>query len=195
MPVRPTTSADPADEHPDVTRTTADDVLARLERAFPGGRVNRLDLPAGRRLVIDDGRGARVTDHAGRSYIDYLLSSGPLIIGHAHPHVVDAIRRRAERGTSFHLPSLEALELAERVIGLVPCAEQVRFCGSGSEATMFALRLARAATGRDAVLKLEGAFHGNHDSALMSLAPSGAAAYPTPEPSSSGIPDAATGTC
>jgi glutamate-1-semialdehyde 2,1-aminomutase len=163
----------------------------RLDRAFPGGRINKLVLPGGRRLVIHRGNGARLVDHTGREFVDYLLSSGPLILGHNHPHVVEALHRQVELGTTFHLASEPTLALAERVIDLVPCAEQLRYCSSGSEATMFALRLARAATGRDAVLKFEGAFHGNHDAALMSLTPTRPPAFPHPERSSTGIPAAA----
>ena len=141
--------------------------------------------------MIRRGDGAYLVDHSGRELVDYLLSSGPLILGHNHPHVVEAIHRQLELGTTFHLASEPALALAERVIDLVPCAEQLRYCSTGSEATMFALRLARAATGRDAVLKFEGAFHGNHDAALMSLTPTRPSAFPHPERSSTGIPAAA----
>jgi glutamate-1-semialdehyde 2,1-aminomutase len=165
----------------------------RLDRVFPGGRINKLELPGGRRLVIREGRGAHVVGHDGREYVDYLLSSGPMILGHGHAEVVEAVRRQLDVGTSFHLATLPALELAERIVEVVPCAEQVRFCGTGSEATMFALRIARAATGRPAILKFEGGFHGNHDAALMSLTPTGPPAYPAAEPSSAGIPPAVAG--
>jgi glutamate-1-semialdehyde 2,1-aminomutase len=186
-----TTSAIACDTISRLVADVATPVFDRLDRAFPGGRTNKLVLPGGRRLVIREGRGAQLVAGDGTVYVDYLLSSGPMLLGHGHPRVVEAIRRQLDCGASFHLASEPALELAERVIGLVPCAEQVRFCGSGSEATMFALRIARAGTGRDAILKFEGGFHGNHDAALMSLAPSSATRYPTAEPSSTGIPAAA----
>lgn len=134
------------------------------------------------------GRGSRVWDAEGREYIDYVLGSGPLILGHAHPAVVDAVTRQAALGSTFYTLNQPIIELAERIIDRANCAELVQFCSTGSEATLYAMRLARAATGRHKILKFEGGFHGSSDYALMSLFPAAEPRYPYPEPSSGGIP-------
>jgi glutamate-1-semialdehyde-2,1-aminomutase len=118
-------------------------------------------------LFIERGAGPYVWDVDGNRYIDYVLSWGPLILGHAHPQVVDTIRRIAERGTSFGAPTRLEVELAELVVDTVPSVEMVRFVNSGTEATMSALRLARAVTGRDKIIKFEGCYHGHADSLLV----------------------------
>lgn len=159
---------------------------------LPGGDVTALSIPGGARPVIARGAGCRLWDTDGREYIDYLLGSGPLVLGHAHPEVTEAVNRQASRGSTFYTITEPLLELAERIVRQVPCAEMVQFCASGSEAALYALRIARAATGRPAILKFEGGFHGASDYALMSLAPSGPPDYPRPEPDSSGIPPAVT---
>lgn len=155
---------------------------------IPGGSVTILSLPGGARKVIARGKGTRVWDTEGVEYVDFLLGSGPLILGHAHPAVVEAVSAQVAQGSTFYAPNEKVLALAERIVERAPCAEMVQFCGSGSEATQYALRLARAATGREKVLKFEGAFHGSNDYALMSLYPSGPSDYPRAEPSSAGIP-------
>jgi glutamate-1-semialdehyde 2,1-aminomutase len=169
---------------------TALSPLARADRVLSGGALNQLALPGGERRVIARGSGARVWDTDGREYIDHVLGSGPLILGHAHPAVVEAVRRQLERGSTFYSLNEPAIALAERIVERSPCAELVQFCNSGAEATFFAMRVARAATGRDAVLKFEGGFHGSSDYALMSLFPTGVPQYPRPEPTSGGIPGA-----
>lgn len=160
------------------------------EALLPGGSVTALRLPGGARPVIVRGAGSHLWDTAGHEYLDYLLGSGPLILGHAHPEVVDAVARQATLGSAYYTISEPVLELAWRIVQQVPCAQMVQFCGSGMEATFYALRIARAATGRPAVLKFEGGFHGANDYALMSLGPSGPPDYPRPEPDSAGIPPA-----
>ncbi|MBJ7593805.1 MAG: aspartate aminotransferase family protein [Candidatus Dormibacteraeota bacterium] len=165
-------------------------MLANAEQLLPGGGVTSLSLPGGVRKVIARGKGSRIWDVAGDEYVDYLLGSGPLIAGHAHPAVVDAVQRQAALGSTFYAVTEPILRLAQRIVDSVPCAEMVQFCTSGSEATAYALRIARAATGRDAVLKFEGGFHGANDYAQMSLFPSVAATYPSSQPSSGGIPHA-----
>lgn len=155
---------------------------------LPGGSVTALTLPGGARPVIARGSGSHLWDVDGREYVDYLLGSGPLILGHAHPEVVAAVTRQAALGSTYYMVSEPVLELAARIVRHVPCAQMVQFCGSGSEATFYALRIARAATGRPAVLKFEGGFHGANDYALMSLSPSGPPDYPRAEPDSAGIP-------
>lgn len=117
--------------------------------------------------VIDRGAGAYLWDVDGRKYIDYVDSWGPMILGHAHPAVIEAIKHTAERGTSFGAPTELEAELAEMVVQAVPSIEMVRFVSSGTEATMSALRLARGATGREKILKFAGGYHGHADSLLV----------------------------
>lgn len=137
-------------------------------------------------LVIDKGEGSRITDIDGQTYIDYVLSWGPLIAGHAHPEVVEAIKRTAEKGTSFGAPTeLETL-MAELVCERVPSVEIVRMVNSGTEATMSALRLARGYTKRSKILKFEGSYHGHADSLLIK-AGSGVATLGLPD--SPGVPE------
>lgn len=119
-------------------------------------------------LTIASGDGCYVTTEDGEEYLDYLLGSGPAFVGHSHPRVVDAIQEQSERVTTTYLNSTVALDLADRVASAVPCADQVKFASTGSEASYFALRLARAATGRSKVLKFAGAYHGFHDYAMVS---------------------------
>ncbi|HEY0879620.1 MAG TPA: glutamate-1-semialdehyde 2,1-aminomutase [Zeimonas sp.] len=134
---------------------------------------------------IDRAEGAYLWDVEGKRYIDYLGSWGPMIAGHTHPHVVEAVERAARRGLSFGAPNVLETELAERLCALFPQIERVRFTSSGTEATMSALRLARGFTGRDAIVKFEGCYHGTGDSLLVK-AGSGALAFGTP--SSAGVP-------
>lgn len=141
-------------------------------------------------MVITAGKGSRVTDASGNEYIDYLLGSGPMFLGHAHPAMVNAVQQRVAEGNSFLLANDAAIELAELLSETVPCAEKISFHNSGSEATLYALRLARAYRGRDKLLKFEGAYHGMHDHALMSAQwTMKVADYPQAVPNSSGITD------
>lgn len=119
-------------------------------------------------MVLTRGKGVRVQDASGNDYLDYLLGSGPMFLGHSHPAMVKAIEDKVANGTSFLLTNDVAIELAEAISDTVPCAEKVSFHNSGSEATLYALRLARAYRGRDKILKFEGGYHGMHDHALMS---------------------------
>jgi len=165
--------------------------LADAYRLLPGGALGGNALPDDCRFVFAHGRGARFWDMSGNEYIDYCLGSGPLVLGHAHPAVVAAAQAQAGRGMHFFAYLNEnAVALARLVGQLVPCAERVRFTNTGSEATFHAIRLARAATGRDKVLKFEGAYHGHHDYAQFSTTPRSAAAFPHGEPDTAGIPRA-----
>ncbi|SOC36437.1 glutamate-1-semialdehyde 2,1-aminomutase [Ureibacillus acetophenoni] len=136
-------------------------------------------------IFIDSGNGAIIKDIDGNEYIDYVLSWGPLILGHSHPEVVKAIQEQAVKGTSFGAPTLLENKLAELVIDRVPAVEMVRFVSSGTEATMAALRLARGYTKRDIILKFEGSYHGHGDSLLIK-AGSGVATLGLPD--SPGVP-------
>jgi len=155
-------------------RESAGDVMARLyEQAravIPGGvdsPVRAFRAVGGTPIFIASASGARIRDAAGREYVDYLGSWGPMIVGHCHPRVVAALRDQAGRGTSFGTPTELETELARRVCGRVAGCDKVRFVSSGTEATMSAIRLARGATGRDGVVKVEGCYHGHVDSLLV----------------------------
>lgn len=167
---------------------TGSRLLERAGFSIAGGAINQLSMPGGTRRVLSRGLGSHVWDVDGREYIDYVLGSGPLIIGHAHPRVVSAVQRQAGMGSTFYTLTSTTIELAERIIDRVRCAERVLFCSTGSEATFYAMRLARAATGRTKILKFEGGFHGGSDYSLMSMFPIRAPDYPKPEASSAGIP-------
>jgi glutamate-1-semialdehyde 2,1-aminomutase len=136
-------------------------------------------------LFIQRGKGAQVWDADGRVYVDYVGSWGPLIVGHAHPDVVNAAQRAAERGLTFGAPTEQEVEMAELLCRLVPSLEQVRLTSSGTEATMSAIRLARGHTGRHKIVKFEGCYHGHAD-ALLVKAGSGALTFG--QPSSAGVP-------
>ena len=137
-------------------------------------------------IFMESGKGATITDIDGNEYIDYVLSWGPLILGHSDPDVVEGIKRVAETGTSFGAPTLVENELAQLVIDRVPSIDMVRMVSSGTEATMSALRLARGYTGRDIILKFEGCYHGHGDSLLIK-AGSGVATLGLPD--SPGVPE------
>ncbi len=153
---------------------------------LPGGSFGN----AGADLVIVEGSGGRVRDTAGKEYVDFLLGSGPMLIGHRHPEVIEAVREQLERGTTFFANSAPGILLAEAICGAMPCAEKVRFTSSGSEATLYAMRAMRAFRGRSKILKFEGGYHGMNDYALMSLAPRRRSNGVEPIPDSPGIPDA-----
>lgn len=165
----------------------------------PGGIFTGSPVaPPGTRLSIQQAQGCYITTDAGDQYIDYKLGSGPMIVGHAHPEVVEAIRTQAAAGTTYYLPNPPALRLAERIVDAVPCAEQIKFTASGTEATYLALRLARAHTGREKVLTFEGAYHGWHDHALISSSKADAEEllstdYPRGTIDSAGIPGSVAG--
>jgi glutamate-1-semialdehyde 2,1-aminomutase len=134
------------------------------------------------------GQGSKVYDAAGKEYLDYMLGSGPLLLGHARPEVVEAVRRQAAAGSTYFALNEPAILLAEQVAQAVPCGEAVRFQTTGSEATFAAVRLARAATGRDQVLKFEGGWHGGHDLGQLSGAPPRPHPFPEALPDCDGIP-------
>ncbi|WP_270727535.1 aspartate aminotransferase family protein [Shimia sp. Alg240-R146] len=139
-------------------------------------------------IVIARGEGAHVWDEDGTRYIDYLIGSGPMLLGHGHPEVMEAVLAQLPKGMTFFANNAAGIELAEAIVDAVPCCEQVRFVTSGGEADMFALRLARAFTGKSKILKFEGGYHGMSAEAQMSLAPSQSVNFPQAVPDSAGIP-------
>lgn len=163
--------------------------LDLASRYFPGGVLGSFVLPDPDAVVVR-GKGSHVWDVEGREYIDYVLGSGPMLAGHAHPEVVDAVQQQVARGTSFYALNTAAILLAQTIVEAAPCAEKLKFSSSGAEATFYALRLARAYTGRSKILKFEGAYHGHHDYAMMSVTPGRLTDFPAPIPDSAGIPRA-----
>jgi glutamate-1-semialdehyde 2,1-aminomutase len=145
------------------------ELVARLQSVIPGGTLNSAVMPEGLEFVVERGEGPRIVDVDGRTFLDFVLGGGPLVLGHAHPRILEALARAAAQGTHHYAMHHRAAELAERITRLVPCAEMVRFTGSGSEATFHALRLARAVTGRGGIVKFDGGYHGHHDLAAWSF--------------------------
>lgn len=163
---------------------------ARLNQVLAGG-VGSGGRVEHRKLFISSGQGARVRDADGNKYIDYMMGFGALILGHRPPQIIEAVQRTLENGTMFGAACDSELELAEAVVDCLPCADMTRFTSSGTEAVQAALRLARAATGRDKVLKFEGHFHGWADNIYLSVKPThlyGLAAHPTPLRMTAGQP-------
>src|SRR5213593_1253916 len=170
------------------------EVIQRAARVFPGGVLGSHRSGPGLEFVVREGRGPYLWDTTGRRYIDYLLGSGPMLLGHAHPAVVGAVQRQLSHGTTYMLLNEPVIELAEELVRAVKCCEQVRFTSSGSEATFFALRVARAYRGRDKILKFEGGWHGTHDYGAMSVSTRSPKAFPAPTPDSGGVPHAVEST-
>ena len=166
------------------------ELLAKADRYLAGGGLGLFALPPEVNLVIAEGRGSRVVDVAGREFIDYHLGSGPALLGHGHPAITAAVSAQLPRGSTYYFLNEHVVRLAERLVEAIPCAEQVQFTGSGTEATFFALRVARAYTGRHKFLKFEGGWHGMHDYALWGTVPQRASDYPVARPDSTGIPPA-----
>jgi glutamate-1-semialdehyde 2,1-aminomutase len=167
---------------------TPSELWTRARQVIPGGvnsPVRSFRSVGGEPFFVDRGEGAYLVDTTGKRYVDYVLSWGPLVLGHAHPVINDAVQAQLSRGTSYGAPTAAEVELAERVVRLVPSVEMVRLVSSGTEATMSALRLARAATGRSGVLKFTGCYHGHADSFLVA-AGSGVATLGLPD--SPGVP-------
>lgn len=165
------------------------DLISRASAVLPAGGLGNFD-PS---IFIREGRGSRVWDEDGKEYVDYLIGSGPMLIGHGHPEVLEAVAGQLPKGMTFFANNAPAVELAEEICRAVACAEQVRFLSSGGEADMYAMRLARAHTGRDKILKFEGGYHGMSAEAQMSLAPTQLVNFPQAVPDSAGIPEAVRG--
>lgn len=139
-------------------------------------------------IFIQKGKGSRVWDEDSTEYLDLLIGSGPMLLGHGHPEVLEAVMEQLPNGMTFFANNTAGIELAEKICEIIPCAQQLRYVTSGSEADMYAMRLARAYTGRSKILKFEGGYHGMSSEAQMSLAPCNRVDFPTPVPDSAGIP-------
>ena len=169
--------------------TSKNDILfERAQRSIPAGvnsPVRAFRSVGGTPRFFVSGSGARVVDADGKAYVDYVGSWGPLVLGHAHPEVVRAVQQAAAHGLSFGAPTEAEIEMAEEIVKLVPSMEMVRLVSSGTEATMSAIRLARGFSGRDAIVKFEGCYHGHADSLLVKA---GSGALTFGNPSSGGVP-------
>lgn len=162
-----------------------DEWVARAREVLPAGGFGNFD-PS---VVIREGSGSRVWDENGAEYVDYLIGSGPMLLGHGHPEVLEAVLEQLPKGATFFASNAASIELAEEIVRAVPCAEQVRYVSSGGEADMYAIRLARAFTGRTSIVKFEGGYHGMSAEAQMSLAPERLANFPQAVADSAGIPE------
>ena len=170
----------------DMAVNETEGLVRTARRVLPGGSLGNMDGDA----IIARGRGGRVWDTEGREYVDFLLGSGPMLVGHAHPAVTVAAQAQVADGTTFFANNPHGIRLAEAIVDAVACAEQVRFVSSGTEADMYAMRLARAHRKRDKILKFEGGYHGMSDYAMMSIWPSHPGNFPVPSVDSAGIPAA-----
>ena len=159
----------------------------RSQALFPAGSNGEFNLPEELSIVIERGQGCELWDSQGRPFYDFSMGWGSCLVGHACPEVVAAVTRRAPLGSNFAYVTDESVQLAEELVRLSPACEQVRFCASGTEATMYCLRLARAFTGKPAVLKFEGAYHGAHDVGVVSLFPSTPPPFPQATATSAGL--------
>ena len=165
-------------------------LLDKAGRYLPGGNTGNLHFNPEQDFLIAGGRGSHVWDVSGNEYVDWLMGSGPMLLGHAHPHVVEAVIKTVEQGSTFFANNDKAVMLAEALVEAVPCAEQVRFTTSGTDACFQAMRICRSFTGREKVLKFEGGYHGSSDYAMMSVTPSASLEFPQSEANSGGIPRA-----
>jgi glutamate-1-semialdehyde 2,1-aminomutase len=164
-------------------------LVALARRVLPGGSFGNLSSD----IVIGEGRAGRVWDVSGNEYVDFLLGSGPMFIGHAHPDVVDAVQAQIPRGVTFFANNEPGIRLAAAIVDAVPCADKVRFTSTGTEADVYAMRVARAFRGRDKVLKFEGGFHGMSEYSLQSLSPKRPGNFPQAVPDGPGIPRSVSG--
>ena len=170
-----------------MTNNRSNEIFDRLRKYIPGGvnsPVRAFKSVNSDPIVIKSGKGSIIRDEDGNEYIDFVGSWGPLILGHAHPSVVEAVFRTVERGMSFGASTELEAELAEMITEAVPSIDMIRFVNSGTEATMSAARLARAYTERDIIIKFEGCYHGHAD---LFLSKSGSGMAEMDEPISSGI--------
>ena len=166
------------------------ELLEKADRYLPGGHLGNLSFQSEQGFLIREGRGSRVWDVSGNQYVDWLMGSGPMVLGHAHPAVVEAVIKAAEQGSTFFATNEKAVLLAEALVQAIPCAEQVRFTTSGTDACFQAMRVARAFKGREEILKFEGGYHGTGDYAMMSVWPGAAEEFPQSVPGTAGIPKA-----
>jgi glutamate-1-semialdehyde 2,1-aminomutase len=182
------------EKHAAANRTATESVTKRAATVFPGATIGSFLLPLELAVVAARGEGSHIWDVDGRRYIDYLIGSGPLILGHAHPAVVEAIREQAALGTTYYALNERIVDLAQALLEVFPADSQIKFTSSGSEATFYAMRLARAYTGRSLIVKFAGAYHGHNDYAMREAWPRPWSFDQAPTTSSAGIPEAVSAT-
>ena len=172
------------------------ELLKKAASYLPGSGTGNMNLDQEHAFILREGKGSRVWDVSGREYIDYLMGSGPMVLGHAHPAVVAAVVEAAQKGSTFFATSEKAVLLAEEIVKAVPCADKVRFTTSGTDACFQCLRIARSFRRRDKILKFEGGYHGTSDYATMSVTPRANALndFPQSTPSTAGVPRAVSET-
>ena len=175
-----------------MTEVVLSEAVERSLRVFPGGSNGEFNLPPELSIVISEGKGCELKSTSGATYLDYSVGWGSVLVGHARPEVTEAVTRQAALGANFAYVNENSLALAEEICRLSPACERVRFCASGTEATMYCQRLARASTRRRKILKFEGAYHGANEVGVTSLFPQRLLDFPQPEPSSAGIAPAVT---
>ena len=162
----------------------------RSLQVFPAGSNGEFNLPPELSTVISRGEGCEIVDATGAEFLDFSMGWGSVLVGHARPEVTEAVVRQAALGANFAYVNENSLALAEEICRVSPACDRLRFCASGTEANMYCLRLARAATGRRMILKFEGAYHGASEVGVTSLFPHRLLDFPRPDPSSAGIPPA-----
>ena len=175
-----------------MTQRTSEEqrLLDRAAQCMPGGYNGNMVIQEDLKFLVREGRGSHIWDVSGNEYIDWLMGSGPMVLGHSHPSVVKAVTEAVNQGSTFLTTHEKAVLLAEEIVKAVPCADKVRFCTSGTDADFMAMRAARSYRKRDKVLKFEGGFHGVSDYALMSVTPQAGEEFPQALPDSAGIPKA-----
>ena len=166
------------------------ELLERAGRIFVGGTMGEFHLPDDASMVFVRAQGSKLYDADGREYVDFLNGSGPMILGHCHPAVVAAVTEQVQRGTTYFGVNRKVIELGERIVDASPCGEKIRFVATGSDAVTFAVRMARAFTGRRRVLRFEGGWHGVSDFALHGAKPLAPSAYPRATADAAGLPKA-----
>ncbi len=164
---------------------TQSEWIERAKQVLPAGGFGNFDND----IIIREGKGSHVWDEDGNRYIDYLIGSGPMLLGHGNQEVMEAIFEQLPLGMTFFANNSKGIELAEEICSAVTCAKQVRYVSSGGEADMYAMRLARAYSGKEKILKFEGGYHGMSAEAQMSLSPSVSVNFPQAVPDSAGIPE------
>ena len=168
-----------------------DDMYQVAEATLPGAGLGGYALPDDARFIVREGHGGRLTSVEGREYVDYVCGAGATIIGHDHPQVIEAVTERVSKGMHFFGTLNDAaVELADVLVNIIPCAERIIYTTTGSEATAYCMRIARAVTGKPKILKFEGAYHGNHDYAAFSQFPARPANYPMATADVGGVPQA-----
>ena len=166
------------------------ELLDKATRFMPAGSSGNTNFPEALKFLAREGRGSRIWDVSGNQYVDWLMGSGPMILGHSHPAVVAAVTEAVGQGSTFFTTNERAVLLAEKLVAAVPCADQVRFTTSGTDACFQCMRAARAYRRREKVLKFEGGYHGTSDYALMSVTPAVAEEFPQAVVNGGGIPRA-----